>query len=167
MYSLPRGDSRRESCWQLTGVRLFHFFCSRSCFPPRSYCTRTRMHGHTCPQTRTAGSLLSQVWKTKLQQMVVLVPEQRGSTVPSPWSHTHTYTFTLTLSLSCLSFSLYLCNVYQEYDSLLNCVTCCSGRPAFCFNESSGTFHTHTYTLPSYLNEDTPRRLLLLLLYNS
>ncbi len=123
---------------------------------------RTRRHRHTCPQTRTAGSLLSQVWKTKLQQMVVLVPEQRGSTVPSPWSHTHTHTFTLTLtlSLSCLSLfslSLCLCYVYQEYDPIWKCYC-----PAFWFTESSGTFYTRTYTLPCYLNEDTSRHLLFL-----
>lgn len=71
---------------------------------------RTRRHRHTCPQTRTAGSLLSQVWKTKLQQMVVLVPEQRGSTVPSPWSHTHTrlHSHSLCLCLAC-PFFLSLC----------------------------------------------------------
>ncbi len=111
MYSLPRGDSRRESCWQLTGVRLFNFFCSHSCFPPRSYCTSA--HAGTGAHARrhcTAGSLLSQVWKTKLQQMVVLVPEQRGSTVPSPWSHTHTHTrlHSLCLCLAC-PFFLSLC----------------------------------------------------------
>ncbi len=91
---------------------------------------RTRRHRHTCPQTRTAGSLLSQVWKTKLQQMVVLVPEQRGSTVPSPWSHTHTHVYThthfvsvlpvpffsLSVSLLCLS------RIWSHLKVLLSCI---------------------------------------------
>lgn len=123
---------------------------------------RTRRHRHTCPQTRTAGSLLSQVWKTKLQQMVVLVPEQRGSTVPSPWSHTHTRLHSHSLCL-CLACPFFL-SLRVSVMFIKNMIPSESVNVLHSDLQRAATRFTHlrTYTLPCYLNEDTSRHLLFL-----